>query len=120
MLVRRLLGGSLAILVVLAGPGCRGEGQGGESRSLPPAEATRQVSDLLYRRNLIADPEVNAKMNEYVLQVSRDGRSADSVMPDFHRWLSQWAHEHADRVAAARLAPGAATPVVVPQRTRPP
>jgi hypothetical protein len=109
---RRVLGRSLAMLVALTGVACRGEGKGSPSRLLPPAEASRQVSDLLYRRNLIADPEVNARMNEYVLQVSRDGRSIDSVMPDFHRWLAAWARDHPDRATAARLAPVGATPPV--------
>jgi hypothetical protein len=77
----------------------------------------RQVSELLYGRNLIADPEVNARMNEYVLQVSRDGRSADSVIPEFHEWLAAWARDHPDRVAAARLAPVVDVhPVEVPVR----
>ena len=63
------------------------------------------MTELLYRRNLIADPQVNAKMNEYVLAVSRDGVAVDSVMPEFHRWLAAWARAHPDRVAAARLVP---------------
>lgn len=73
---------------------------------LPPHQAAEQVSALLYGRNLVTDPEVNAKMNEYVLAVSRDGVSADSVMPQFHRWLAAWARDHPERVAAARLRVG--------------
>ena len=101
---RTVLGRSLAMLVVLTGVACSGEGTGGQSRLLPPAEASRQVSELLYGRNLIADPEVNARMNEYVLRVSRDGRSADSVIPEFHQWLASWARDHPDRVNDARVA----------------
>lgn len=86
--------------------GCAGEGRGGGAELLPPAEASARVSELLYGRNLIVDPQVNAKMNEYVLAVSRDGVPADSVMPEFHRWLAAWARAHPDRVASARLQPG--------------
>jgi hypothetical protein len=115
---RRVLGRSLAMLVVLTGVACSGEGTRGRSRLLPPAEASRQESGLLYGRNLIADPEVNARMNEYVLQVSRDGRSADSVMPEFHQWLASWARDHPDRVNDARVA-SALAPVKVPARHPP-
>ena len=83
---------------------------------LPPAEASARVSELLYGRNLIADPQVNARMNEYVLAVSRDGVPADSVMPEFHRWLEAWARDHPHRVAAARLVPGQVE-VPAPRRT---
>lgn len=69
-----------------------------------------RVSELLYGQNLIGEPQVNAKMNEYVLAVSRDGVHADSVMPEFHWWLARWARAHPDRVAAARLQPGSPVP----------
>lgn len=88
----------LAIVVLLAAAACGRN----EPQLLSPAQATAAVSDLLYRDNLITDPEVNARMNEYVLQVSRDGKPADAVMPVFHRWLAEWAREHPDRVASAR------------------
>jgi hypothetical protein len=93
------------VLVLLAVAGCAAEGteSGGETR--PPAEASARVTELLYGHNLIANPQVNAKMNEYVLAVSRDGVPVDSVMPEFHRWLTAWARAHPDRVAAARLVP---------------
>lgn len=91
-------------MLVLAG--CAGEAREAGRERLPPSEASARVTDLLYGRNLIADPQVNAKMNEYVLAVSRDGVPADSVMPEFHRWLAAWARDHPDRVAAARLARG--------------
>ncbi|HEX6369796.1 MAG TPA: hypothetical protein VF006_12830 [Longimicrobium sp.] len=76
---------------------------------LPPAEASARVTELLYGQNLIADPQVNAKMNEYVLAVSRDGVPADAVMPEFHRWLAGWTRARPDRVAAARLEVGTPT-----------
>lgn len=94
-----------SVLLVVAASACGGRESGvSEVRLLPPAEASRQVSDLLYGANLISDPDVNARMNHYVLQVSRDGRSSDSVMPEFHRWLASWAAQHPDRVSAARVA----------------
>ena len=99
---RRVLG----VLGALVVSSCAGEGSARDGDILPPAEASARVSELLYRQNLIADPQVNAEMNEYVLAVSRDGVSVDSVMPEFHRWLAAWARAHPDRVAAARLVPG--------------
>ncbi|HEU0302333.1 MAG TPA: hypothetical protein VFR37_22940 [Longimicrobium sp.] len=80
---------------------CRGAGD----RSEPPAIVAARVNELLYQRNLISDPEVGAKMNEYVLQVSRDGTPADLVMPAFHRWLVRWIREHPARVDSAWAAP---------------
>ena len=71
-------------------------------RLLPPDEAIVAVSELLYQQNLIVDDEVNARMNESVLLVSRDRRPADAVIPEFHLWLTEWARQHPDRVAAAR------------------
>lgn len=93
----------LAACLVLTG--CAAEGPTGEDELLAPADASARVSELLYGRNLVADPQVNAKMNEYILAVSRDGIHIDSVMPEFHRWLSDWARAHPERVAAARLEP---------------
>lgn len=93
---------ALGLLVLT---GCGGEGGDQRGGTLTPAEASARVSELLYGQNLVADPEVNAKMNEYVLAVSRDGVAVDSVMPGFHRWLAAWARTHPDRVAAARLVP---------------
>lgn len=93
-------------LVVVAG--CVGEGGKAGEETLPPAEASARVTELLYGQNLVADPQVNAKMNEYVLAVSRDGVPVGSVMPEFHRWLAAWARAHPDRVAAVRLQPGSA------------
>ena len=97
----------LAACLVLSG--CAAERRTGEDELLAPADASARVSELLYGRNLIADPQVNAKMNEYVLAVSRDGIPADSVMPEFHRWLDAWVRAHPDRAAAARLETGVRT-----------
>lgn len=73
---------------------------------------------MLYERNLISEPEVNAKMNEVLLRISREKVPADSVMPEFYAWLDQWASDHPDRVAAARLAGGAYSPEAVRERAR--
>jgi hypothetical protein len=97
--------GWLMIVAVLTASACRGEASRREPVLLPPVEAAVAVSDLLYRQNLIVDPEVNERMNRYVLQVSRDGQPTDSVMPRFHRWLVEWAAQHPDRVALAREQP---------------
>ncbi len=102
----RPCGGGLGALVLLMLSACAGEGRGPIGEMLPPAEAAARVTKLLYGQNLIADPQVNEKMNEYVLAVSRDGVPADSVMPEFHRWLVAWVRAHPDRAAAARLEPG--------------
>lgn len=99
----------LRVLGVLVLAGCAREGRKTGEEALPPAEASARVTELLYGQNLVADPQVNAKMNEYVLAVSRDGVPADSVMPEFHRWLAAWARAHPDRVAAARLEPSTPT-----------
>ena len=94
----RICGWRLFALVVLSCVAC-----GRNDRDLlPPAEAAAAISELLYRQNLIADAEVNTRANEYVLEVTRDGTSADSVMPEFHRWLADWAREHPKRAAEAR------------------
>ena len=99
-----LIAGAAAVLA-----GCAGDGREAGGEGLPPTEASVRVTELLYGQNLVADPQVNAKMNEYVLAVSRDGVPADSVMPEFHRWLAAWARAHPDRVAAAQLEPGPST-----------
>lgn len=97
LVCRLVLAGAFA-----AGAAC--DGRGTEPELLAPAAASAAVSEMLYEKNLISDPLVGAKMNEYVLRVSRDGVPADSVMPELHRWLARWAAEHPDRVAAAWVA----------------
>jgi hypothetical protein len=94
----RICGWRFFALVVLSCVAC-----GRNDRDLlPPAEAAAAISELLYRQNLIADAEVNARANEYVLAVTRDRKSADSIMPEFHRWLADWARDHPERAADAR------------------
>jgi len=99
---RRVAG---AVLAFLALSGCAGDGGARDEQTLSPAEASVRVSELLYQQNLITYRQVNEKMNEYVLAVSRDGVPADSVMPGFHRWLEAWTRTHPHSVAAARLEP---------------
>lgn len=99
---RTVLFATVCLVLVVCGQA----GPGQENRALSPEEASARVSELLYSRNLITDPEVSRKMNEYVLAMSRDGVPSDSVMPDAARWLDAWARAHPDRVAAARLASG--------------
>lgn len=65
---------------------------------------------MLYERNLISDPEVNRKLNDAVLRITRDGASPGSVMPNFLRWLEDWVSTHPIEVEAARLAGSAYTP----------
>jgi hypothetical protein len=86
------------VLLVLVLAGC-----GPADDRAAAEEASARLSELLYSQNLVGDPEVNAKMNEHVLAVSRDGAPADSVMADFHRWLARWVRANPDRAAAARL-----------------
>lgn len=95
----------LALALALTQPGCTRQEPVARRDRIDPAAASARVSVLLYQQGLVSDPEVNAKMNEYVLAVSRDGVSVDSVMPEFRHWLEAWAQAHPDRVATARLAP---------------
>lgn len=71
---------------------------------LPLAEASVKVDQMLYRENLIQDPEVNEEAKKAVLRVTRDPTARDSVMPAFHRWLEDWAATHPSQAKAARLA----------------
>lgn len=80
-----------------------------ERALVTPEQASVGVRDLLYERNLIRDPEVNRKMKEAVLRIAQDGAPSDSVMPDLHRWLEDWAATHPAQVEAARLAGGGYT-----------
>jgi len=76
----------------------------GRREQVSATVASAGVSRYLYEMNLLSDPEVNAKNNEFVLAVTRDHVDHDVVMPAFYDWLSRWAREHPDRVRAAREA----------------
>jgi hypothetical protein len=71
---------------------------------LPPAEASAKVDQMLYRENLIRDPQVSERAREAILRVTRDPAARDSVMPAFHRWLEDWAATHPVQAKSARLA----------------
>jgi hypothetical protein len=94
---RRLI---LPVLLALAAGACTREAK----KELPRPAAAR-VRDLLYGANLIADPQVNAKVGHYITQVDRDGASPDSVLRELQPWLDEWARGHPDRLARARLMP---------------
>jgi hypothetical protein len=72
--------------------------------------ASAELSHILYERNLISNPEVNKKMNEAVLRITRDRAVPDSVIPEFLVWLKEWVSTHPAQVEAARLAGGPYTP----------
>jgi hypothetical protein len=81
-----------------------------DRRHLPNLQRTSvEVSKILYERNLISEPEVNRKMNEAVLRITKDGASPDSVMPNFLNWLEDWIDAHPAQAEAARLVGGAYT-----------
>lgn len=64
---------------------------------------------MLYGRNLISNLEVNRKMNDAVLRITRAGAPPDSVMPQLLDWLKDWVSTHPLQVEASRLAGGAYT-----------
>lgn len=92
----------LLLAWVLAGAGCAGRDAGS---ALPPDAAAARVGELLYTENLIADPEVNARVRESITAVDGDGVPADSVLPGLYTWLERWVEEHPDRAERARLMP---------------
>lgn len=74
-------------------------------QSTPNVEHTpaEWVGYLLYEENLIADPEVAARVRASIIAVDRDGFPADSVLPQLHTWLERWARDNPDRVQRAHL-----------------
>jgi hypothetical protein len=95
---RRLI---LPVLLALTAGACTREAK----KELPRPVAAARVGDLLYGANLIADPQVNAKVGHYITQVDRDGASPASVLRELQPWLEEWVRRHPDRVARARLMP---------------
>ena len=111
----RVIKAALLVGIAIAVCGCKPHGEPNatpdsiavfrtNSPRLPVREVSRDIAKLLYGQNLIHDQEVNRKMNEAVLRITRGGEPPDSVMPAFHDWLGEWATAHPAQVEAARLA----------------
>ena len=86
----------------------------GDTDTVDARAAAARVGQLLYAENLISDPEVNAKVRRYIAAVDRDAVPPDSVLPELHAWLVDWADRHPDRAARARMMPWTPPPVVKP------
>ncbi len=82
-----------------------------QDASLPPRVAAAQISNLLYQEGLIADPAVNARVNEYVAASRGGARARDSAVVEFRRWIGDWVAANPEKVAAARRAGGVYLPV---------
>lgn len=95
--MNKLIIPGLAVLILSLG--C------GRSRSdadVPPSLAANQVGDMLYKGGLVADSQVNARVAEYMKLHPRTQAGRDSALLELHRWMTEWAASHPDRVAAAR------------------
>jgi hypothetical protein len=90
-------------MLVLAGAAC------GSGRPSTQA-AEREVGGLLYERNLIAAPEVNAKVRDLALDVGQGRVSEDSALAELRPWLQAWVRSHSDEAARANLLPRIARP----------
>lgn len=97
--MRRSLRCAFALMLVLLAACARGED------AVEPEAAAARVGQLLYEENLIADPEVNERVGQYIAAVDRDGAPPDSVLPELHAWLEEWAARHPERAARARMMP---------------
>jgi hypothetical protein len=100
------LRGAFAFTLVLLAACARGED------AVEPEAAAARVGQLLYGENLIADPEVNERVGRYIAAVDRDGAPPDSVLPELHAWLVEWAARHPERAARAGMMPRASQPAV--------
>jgi hypothetical protein len=94
--------GVLLLLAWALGAGCAGRDA---ASALPADAAAARVGELLYSENLIADPEVNARVRESISAVDGEGVPADSVLPELYTWLERWVENHPDRAERARLMP---------------
>ena len=83
--MRRSLRCAFALTLVFLAACARGED------AVEPEAAAARVGQLLYGENLIADPEVNERVGRYIAAVDRDGAPPDSVLPELHAWLVEWA-----------------------------
>lgn len=96
----RIMMRRVTLLVLLAcSPGCDSQPQ---SHQRP---APTRVGELLYKDNLIADPEVSAKMGEFVVRIDSAGALPESVLPELQAWLETWIAAHPERAARARMMP---------------
>ena len=75
------------------------------SRRPSKQAAEREVGALLYERNLIADPGVNAKVRGVALDVAQGRVSGDSALAELRPWLQEWVRSHPDEAARANLLP---------------
>lgn len=92
---------AMAGLLMIVAAGCSGPTTTPVSRE----DATARVGHLLYSENIIADPEVSARVRESIAAVDRDGVPADSILPQLHAWIERWVRNNPDRVQRARLMP---------------
>lgn len=93
----------LGVLVLAGATAC---GSGRPSKQA----AEREVGALLYERNLIAAPEVNAKVRDLALHVGQGRVSGDSALAELRPWLQEWVRSHPDEGARANLLPRIARP----------
>jgi hypothetical protein len=99
----RRAGTTLGAAVLLCLAAC---GPAGPPPAVSREAAAARVGERLYAENLIADPEVAARVRRAVAAIDRDGAAPDSVLPGLHGWLEGWVARHPDRAARARLMPG--------------
>jgi hypothetical protein len=97
---RRIMMRGLTLLVLLTvSAGCD------PRSSAHQRPAPTRVGELLYAENLIADPEVSAKMAEFVVRIDSAGALPESVLPEVQAWLEAWTAAHPERAARARMMP---------------
>lgn len=64
------------------------------------------VRSLLYEQGLIEDPEVQARMSDFVLRMRRDSLAPEQGYTEFRQWLEAWVRENPERARAARTRRG--------------
>lgn len=93
--------GMLAVVLVAAA-GCSQENE-----QHPRAAAEARVGRRLYAENLLADPEVGARVRAAVHAIEREEVPADSALTALDAWLGEWVARHPERAARARMLPHA-------------
>ena len=66
------------------------------------------VRSLLYEQGLIEDPEVQARMSDFVLRMRRDRLAPERGFGEFRVWLEAWVRDNPERARAARTRRGTA------------